>query len=71
MLRFFTAPRLALNPNSIFEIGSSIVFHKSVQKTWLRHRAIFLTPCPKMLNVARKRLSAGVIVIKIILETQQ
>jgi hypothetical protein len=24
MLRFFTAPRLALNPNSIFEIGSRI-----------------------------------------------
>ena len=24
MLRFFTVPRLALNPNLIFEIGSSV-----------------------------------------------
>jgi hypothetical protein len=40
-----------------------VVSHKSVQEIWLRHQAIFLTPCPKMLNVAQKRLSAGVIVI--------
>jgi hypothetical protein len=26
MLRFFTAPRLALNPNLIFEIGSIIKY---------------------------------------------
>ena len=28
MLRFFTVPRLALNPNLIFEIGSSVVCQK-------------------------------------------
>jgi len=37
MLRFFTAPRLALNPNPIFEIGSIVVFR---EQAWNHHGAL-------------------------------
>jgi hypothetical protein len=42
MLRFFTVPRLALNPNLILEIGSSVLYHKLVDEAWWGYQAISL-----------------------------
>jgi hypothetical protein len=35
MLRFFTVSRLALNPNFIFEIGSSYLLYELIRKRQL------------------------------------